>query len=93
MLLADEATIKTILRNAYLIADDLLGCKKFNHFKFLEAHNNAKELPEKDRQRAIELVFRVLLERKPVESDQRYVKELYEKNAAINGWGVKVCAV
>lgn len=85
-LLADEATIKTMLRNAYLVADDLLSSKTFRHFKFLEAHENSKTLPEKEKQQAIDLVFRLIFERNPNEEDQYYIKELYEKNAAVAGW-------
>jgi hypothetical protein len=85
-LLADEATIKTMLRNAYLIADDMLNTKKNRNFSFLKPYMGKNELPEKEKKQIIETVFRVVFERRPTEVDNHYIKELYEKNAAINGW-------
>ena len=81
-LFADEAAIKTMLRNANLVAESLFFSEKprLGLFK-----NNAEPQPE-DVERVLRDLFKLVFQREPTDADrQRYIDGLFEKNRKLGG--------
>lgn len=83
-LIADEATINTLMRNSNLIATQLLKGKKARFRWVFE--KDRKRSPEEQIERGITELFKLLFQREPTEDDRaRYVDGLFAKNRALGG--------
>ncbi len=81
-LIADEATIKTMLRNANLVAENLFFGEK-PRFGILKRGTDPK--PD-EIERALRHLFQIIFQREPTEEDrERYIAGLFEKNRKLGG--------
>ena len=85
-LIADEAPVNAMLRNSYLLADQML--KGEGHRNPIQAMLKYKdgELPAEDEKAMIDRVFHLVFGRSPDKEDAKYIEQLYEKNKALGGW-------
>ena len=76
-LIADEATIKTMLRNSTLVAAALIEGKRSPIARVLAVGAKVKR---EELERAMDWVFRQIFERRPTQEDRaRYIEGLYRK--------------
>ncbi|WP_338685460.1 DUF1588 domain-containing protein [Haloferula helveola] len=82
-LLADEAVIKTMMRNSGLVAASLLEGDRARMGYVLKADDEKRD---ETYERAIGELFRIIFQREPTESDRaRYIDGLFRKNLELGG--------
>ncbi|MDG2123543.1 MAG: DUF1588 domain-containing protein [Verrucomicrobiales bacterium] len=82
-LMADESTIKTMLRNANLVAEDVMGGDR-GRLKWL--FEEEREVTEEDVERGVGDLFKLVFQREATGEDrERYVDGLFAKNRELGG--------
>ena len=86
-LFADEATIKTMLRNSNLIAEAMVAEERSHVNRHLNVlFKQGAEPTDEQIERALTELFRMIFYREPTSDDrQRYIDGLFEKNRAAGG--------
>ncbi len=82
-LFADESTIKTMLRNCNLVAENLIAADRGRlNYLFKEGADPGPEEVE----RGIDTLFQLVFQRRPTDEDRElYVAGLFEKNRSLGG--------
>ena len=86
-LFADESTIKTMLRNSNVIAENLLSPERSHINRSLNPlFKEDAEVNEETVQKAMDSLFQMIFQRLPSEDDRaRYIDGLFKKNRKIGG--------
>lgn len=87
-LIADEATIKTMMRNSNLIAEHMVSPTRSHINRFLNPFftDGAEKPTEEDIERALSELFQQIFQREPTPEDrERYLDGLFEKNRQLGG--------
>jgi hypothetical protein len=91
-LFADEATIKTMMRNSGLIAEHTVSLVRSYLNRFLNGmfKEGAKAPADEEIERGIVELFKQVFQREPTEGDRdRYIEELFEKNRKLGDLGLE----
>lgn len=91
-LFADESTIKTMLRNSHLIAENLLSAERSHVNRHLNVLFMEGAAPtEENIEQAVISLFDLIFQRAPTSDDREYyVARLFEKNREVGGLKVGV---
>lgn len=87
-LVADESTIKTMMRNSNLVAEHMVSPKRSHMNRFLNGFfkEGAEPPTEEGIERALTELFKQIYQREPTPEDrQRYIEGLFEKNRRLGG--------
>lgn len=87
-LVADESTIKTMMRNSNLIAEHMVSPTRSHTNRFLNPFfkEGAEPVSEEQVERALLELFQQIFQREPTAEDRkRYVEGLFEKNRELGG--------
>lgn len=90
-LFADEATIKTMMRNSNLVAEHMVSPERSHMNRFLNGmFKEGAEAPTDEQiERGIVELFQQVFQRKPTQEDrERYLEGLFEKNWRLGGLGL-----
>ncbi len=90
-LFADEATIKTMLRNSNLIAEHLVSPVRSHMNRFLNGmfKEGAETPSDEEVEKALVELFKQVFQREPTERDrERLIEGLFEKNRELGGLGL-----
>lgn len=87
-LVADESTIKTMMRNSNLVAEQMVSPTRSHMNRFLNGFfkEGAEEPSEEGVERALVELFKQIYQREPTPEDRaRYIEGLFEKNRKLGG--------
>ena len=87
-LVADESTIKTMMRNSNLVAEHMVSPTRSHMNRFLNGFfkEGAEPPKEEDIERALAELFKQIFQREPTAEDrERYIQGLFEKNRELGG--------
>lgn len=86
-LFADEATIKTMLRNSNLMAEHMVGSERTHTNRYLNPlFKEGAEPTDEQVERALVELFKQVFHREPSKLDrERYIDGLFEKNRRLGG--------
>ena len=86
-LIADESTIKTMLRNANLVAEGMVSPERTHQNRHLNGlFKDGAEPDDEAIERALTELFKTIFQREPNDDDrERYIAGLFEKNRELGG--------
>ena len=87
-LVADEATIKTMMRNSNLVAEHMVSPNRSHINRFLNPFfkEDAKEPKEEEIERSLTELFKQIFQREPTPEDrERYIEGLFQRNRELGG--------
>ncbi|MDB4531789.1 DUF1588 domain-containing protein [Akkermansiaceae bacterium] len=87
-LVADESTIKTMMRNSNLVAEHMVSPERSHINRFLNGFfkEGAEPPTEEGVERALVELFKQIYQREPTPEDRtRYIEGLFEKNRQLGG--------